>query len=62
MRVLGTGGRTLDGVLSGNAYNSAQDDVSRIALVRGALDGTYDTPEIREGFKDALKNCVQDPK
>ena len=33
-----------------------------MAILQQALDGTYDTPEIREGFKDSLKNCVQGPK
>ena len=62
VKVQGTAERTLDGVVAVNAYNADQDDATRISLIRGALDGTYDTPEIREGLKDSLKNCVHGPK
>ena len=61
-KVHGTGGRLLDQVLDADAYENAADDATRIAILQQALDGTYDTPEIREGFKDSLKNCVQGSK
>jgi len=61
-QVHGTAGRVLDQVLDGDAYENAADDATRIAILQQALDGTYDTPELREGFKDSLKNCVQGPK
>ena len=61
-KVHGTAGRMLDEEVSGNDYNSAVNDGTKIALLKRALDGTYDTPEIHEGFKDALKNCVQGSK